>query len=267
MPGPPQSTKVLEDELVSACGAGLLQTVVTMHQQIEESEHSQRLLDRMLEEAAEKGKAKVVEYCLTQDASITPMAIACALDGGSPEVYDLFLSAGLDVNRDLESLGDALISSASTGKLHLVSFLLSKGADPKTTHLLFRTYGVLAAAAIGGSVKITAMLLERGATLIGSGALIVAAERGTIEMVRYLLAQGADIHEIGIENQDDARTKQFTGTALHIAAAQGHVDVVEVLLSSGADAARLDTQGRTALQRAKEAGHEEVVKIIRASKL
>ncbi|MCJ1353165.1 MAG: hypothetical protein MMC33_003150 [Icmadophila ericetorum] len=261
MPPPSESYRALWSNLLSACGAGLLERVVTLHQQVENHANNQALLDRMLEEATDKGKAGIVSYFLSNGAHITPMAIASAIDNGSPEVYSLFLSAGLDVNRDLEKLGDALICSACMGNFDLVSFLLAKGANPNSGHLRSGKYNALAAAAaaMGKSVEITEVLLEKGARLAGSGALIVAAEHGSLDLVRYLLDQGADVNEVGIEAQGDPRTKQFVGTALHKAASGGRADVVRLFLDSGADAKLLDGRGKTALQMA---GNKEVEQVL-----
>ena len=44
------------------------------------------------------------------------------------------------------------------------------------------------------------LLIEYGAKVQGSGAIVMAAEEGKVEMVRSLLGKGADVDEIGIEH-------------------------------------------------------------------
>jgi len=68
--------------------------------------------------------------------------------------------------------------------------------------------------------------------------LQAAVRRGCPELVRCLLAAGAD----------PERCDSVSGeTALHAAARAGHVDVVKVLLDARADAEVTDGNGATAL--------------------
>jgi ankyrin repeat protein len=65
------------------------------------------------------------------------------------------------------------------------------------------------------------VLLDAGADQ--DVALIEAAANGLIELVRELLARGADVHVC-------------QGMALVMAAANGHTETVKTLLAAGADA-------------------------------
>lgn len=60
----------------------------------------------------------------------------------------------------------------------------------------------------------------------GSSPLIAASWTNQLPIVRYLLAQGANINHANYTH---------SWTALHAAAAKGHADVVAFLLSKGAD--------------------------------
>jgi ankyrin repeat protein len=100
---------------------------------------------------------------------------------------------------------------------------------------------LLSWAAYGGAPATARLLLERGARADG-GALYAAAERGHTELVRLLLAAGADV---------DRRDPDSGRTALHAAVA-GRADgaapeIVRLLLDAGADVDATTTDGASAL--------------------
>ena len=66
-------------------------------------------------------------------------------------------------------------------------------------------------------------------------------------MIRFLLKRGADINEIGVEDETDERETAEMGTALHKAIVGGYEGVVRLLLEEGADTDLKDIQGRTPL--------------------
>jgi WD40 repeat protein len=65
-----------------------------------------------------------------------------------------------------------------------------------------------------------------GRTLLGQ-----AASAGRADMVKLLLARGADLEA---RNTVTAGRSSYTGTALHLAVLRGHQDVVQLLLEAGA---------------------------------
>ena len=82
--------------------------------------------------------------------------------------------------------------------------------------------------------------------------LHVAVMRNDKRMVDILLRHGADVNAHNLEGR----------TPLHDAAGRGEASLVEVLLEHGADKSLL-YKGKTALQRAEERGHEEVVELLK----
>lgn len=90
-----------------------------------------------------------------------------------------------------------------------------------------------------------ATLLDYGAQLNGSGAPVLAAEKGNLEIVKRLKARGANVDEMGIATYD-RRSLQKQGSPLHKAAENGHIAVVDVLIQAECDRTLKDAKGRTA---------------------
>jgi ankyrin repeat protein len=87
--------------------------------------------------------------------------------------------------------------------------------------------------------------------------LILAAQEGHIDVVKALLANGADINA---QNSDG-------DTALIFAVRGGHIDVVKALLDKGADINAKNSDGDTALILAVRGGHVDVVNALLAYKV
>ncbi|XP_078506598.1 ankyrin repeat domain-containing protein 60 [Lissotriton helveticus] len=77
-------------------------------------------------------------------------------------------------------------------------------------------------------------------------ALYVSAHRGHLQLVKFLLENGADVC---------AKTQLGT-SALHVAASLGKSDCLEELLAHGAQISDVDGKGRTALELAHFWGHK-----------
>ena len=58
------------------------------------------------------------------------------------------------------------------------------------------------------------------------------------------------------------RSAQFVFTALMIASTQGELDSIEVLLAAGANLDAKDKFGKTALDKARQCGHADAVKLL-----
>ncbi len=109
--------------------------------------------------------------------------------------------------------------------------------------------GVLETAVEGGHAEVVRVLLAAGADPNGVGyagtpLLAVAADRQGADVVRALLQGGADVARKGAGN----------ATALHAAAGAGRLDNVELLLAAGAKVTARTTRGWTALHSAVHRG-------------
>ena len=126
---------------------------------------------------------------------------------------------------------------------------LSRGADPPDVNAGLRD------AATKGNLETVKDFLSKGAavdgaTEFGATALIFAADRGHLEVVRTLIEHGADV------NHKDAT---YGSTPITWAAYGGHADIVTLLLSKGA------TDAGDALDTGIERKHLDVVKAVLAS--
>ena len=95
---------------------------------------------------------------------------------------------------------------------------------------------------------------DQGTTDNGATPLFIAAQKGHLEVVRFLVVSGA--------NKDQGKTDKGE-TPLFVAAENGHLEVVRLLVMSGAnkDQGRTDS-GATPLFIAAENGRLEVVRFL-----
>lgn len=163
---------------------------------------------------------------------------------------------------DRERVSDALVFGCRNGQADVVDFLLTRGPD-----LCFRAF--LGATALhwayfGGSRRVVAALLEAGADpearddsmgcLPRTFGVCAPASWGFAFLVQRRLDEDASL----------ARFMDGRTSALHEAAKAGRLEVVRLLIDHGADATLKNGDGRTPLELAISAGHEEVAAVLRS---
>jgi ankyrin repeat-rich membrane spanning protein len=126
--------------------------------------------------------------------------------------------------------------------------LVEKGADVNAFDLSHMS--AIEFASFHGRKEIVASLLQHGAS--PSKALSEAVAGARLDLVKWLLAQGADINYRG--NQD--RTPLFR------AASRGNAEIVKLLLDHGAKVNLADRNGKTPLVIAAEKGHTNIVRLL-----
>jgi ankyrin repeat protein len=114
-------------------------------------------------------------------------------------------------------------------------------------------------AAEDGDLEEVQRLVQQDRQLLGAvwdlkTPLTAAAARGRVEVVRYLLDEGADIN---------LRPAGFCSAAFHRACDQGRVEVVALLLARGADTGPSDN-GLTPLMAASFGGQTDIVELLLA---
>jgi ankyrin repeat protein len=214
----------------------------------------------LLRVATESDAANIARYCVKQGAKPHPRVLSSVMVCGAEKVHRVLVENGLDVNEYIEVWGEALAVAVEDNNFSWVEFCLDQGADPNRAK--FDNYrSLLSQAAGNGNIPMMQVLLDQGAERDDSGALIWAAKEGKAESIKFLLDQGFDINEIGIEHPFDRRFLEDVGTALH-KAIEFHPELVDLLL--GTDMSLVDGQGRTPIELAKQLGRVELLERLKA---
>ncbi|KAL3482636.1 ankyrin repeat-containing domain protein [Aspergillus germanicus] len=154
--------------------------------------------------------------------------------------------------------GDVLGTMAYDNKLDWVKFCLEHGADPNG-NLVEEYLSALACAVYTGNFKLVDLLLQHGAQLKGSNAIVQAAIYDNLEMVKYLLSKGADIDEVGIKGPPGDERYDDNGSPLHHAATEGYTEMALFLIDAGANIYLKDPMERTAEDLALKHDHTEIL--------
>ena len=99
-----------------------------------------------------------------------------------------------------------------------------------------------------GHLEVVKYLIEKGADVHtkNDSALRTSAEKGHLEVVKYLIEKGADIHAVN-------------DSALHFSVLYGHLEVVKYLIEAGAD---VHANHDLALRWSANSEHLEIVKYL-----
>ena len=115
--------------------------------------------------------------------------------------------------------------------------------------------------ALDGDLNRLSMLLQKvkadAVDSSGYSSLHYASRAGHLEVVKYLVAHGANVN---------LPTRSNQSSPLHRACQQGHLLVVKFLLQKGADAGSQDSDGCTPLHRAALANHADICQLLISQK-
>ena len=212
-----------------------------------------------LHHASERGDLKVVEALLSKDAKIdvedgdycTPLMLAAGRRHIDILLY--LINRGADVNKKDGRGRTALHYASERGDFKVAEALLSKGAiDEKA----WNQCTPLMLAAERGHIDILLHLINHGADVNkkdgrGRTALHYASERGDFKVAEALLSKGAI---------DEKAWNQCT--PLMLAAERGHIDILLYLINRGADVNKKDGRKRTALHYASTRGKMRVIEAL-----
>lgn len=249
--------------------------------------------------AANGGQLEMADWLLQRGASLKEedndgyTSLILAACGGNIDLVQYFLSCGASLSERNKNGDTCLLLAAYCGHTELVEWLLRHGSSLAEVN---RTkMGVLISAANGGHLD-TVQLIHRyvGTSGLeetdegGYTPLLLAAQRGHFEVVRYLASQGACLQ---------ARTTRHNNTAidlaidfpevqeylsyvwhmspLQIATDARDVDRVHEMIAHGIEPNALCKPGETPLEIAQSAGpysqarppNEELVALLEAAAL
>ncbi len=207
------------------------------------------------------------------------------------DAVKILLESNIDINAIYKHLiyPTALHSAVVKNNIHILQYLLQRGADPDVQDIYNNTPLMIAAvtcskkiiiqkllektkniniqngqqdtalmlAAMKGNADIVKLFIEHGSNIDlqnnrGVTALMLACEFGCIETVQLLIKSGADVN---IKNNRGV-------TALMVASYNGHKEIVNLLINNGSNVNSQDIQGRTALMAVVQKGYKEILQLL-----
>ncbi|XXH01602.1 hypothetical protein Hte_007962 [Hypoxylon texense] len=178
--------------------------------------------------------------------------------------FEKLLEKGWDINSSLGHVGDALSLAVGADKLPAVRFLLDHGADPNA-NLRGETYsGLELAPIVGASLEIVSLLLRHGALAKGRSAMLFAARKGRVDMMRVLFEAGVSVDEVPDNDDvyDNAKEQVDWGTPLHGAAGNGQSEAITWLLRKGASTDVKNSIGLTPKEVARQRGYSDCGRLL-----
>lgn len=191
--------------------------------------------------------------CLSVQAAAYEDLLRAAELGDARGIEQL-LDRGMDPNTTDAKGNTILMIAAREGRRDAVLALIRRKANANKRNQYGDT--ALMIASLRGDREIARMLIEFGGAEVKHGGwapIHYAAFQDRQEMIRYLIAKGADKNALAPNGY----------TALMLAARSGHVDAAHALLQEDVDINVRSPDGETALRIALRAKHGPVAELIR----
>ena len=173
-----------------------------------------------------------------------------------PEVVQVLIDAGADIEVKDEEGYSPLLRVSKSGALNVVKMLVEAGADVCVTDNKGRTCLIFAAHK-GHTETVRYLVGLKDVDVNQSGDEVCSALR------RAVVGNHADVVQVLIDAGADIETKDQKGRSpLHNAGSSGALDVLKTLVKAGADVCVTDSTGRTCLIFAAHRGHTETVRYL-----
>ncbi|XP_018563285.1 uncharacterized protein LOC108905016 [Anoplophora glabripennis] len=172
-------------------------------------------------------------------------ALHVAAFQGHLDIVQFLLEHGEGIHSKSNCGATALHLAASQGHLDIVRFLIELGAAIDIKHT------------IGLTAYLGVVLMEYGKDVniknnSGQTALHLAALRGNLDIVKFLVTHGGDL---------SIRDKSGS-TALHLAASKGHLSITKFLVELGTPVDSRNIDGLNSLHLAASGNHFDIVKFL-----
>ncbi|EST54645.1 ankyrin [Brevibacillus panacihumi W25] len=220
---------------LSGCGGDTNDLLKSEEQQtIEAVNKEMGQLNESLLQAVNHGDQAEIKRLLADGADIdatdergrTSAMIAVHTD--QLDVFQFLASQGANINIRDQRLDNPLLYTGAEGKLDFVKAAIAAGADTTVTNRF------------------------------GGTALIPAADRGHVEVVRELLANS----DVNVNHVNNLGWTALLEAVILGDGGKNHQEIVKLLIDHDADVNLADHDGVTPLQHAKKRGYQEMIELL-----
>ena len=197
----------------------------------------QQALDAQLIQAAESGDPRAVLSLLAAGAKINATdergrtAVIAATHANQVETVRALITAGADINIRDNRLDNPFLYASAEGLFEIVQLTIEANADTRLTNRFGRT------------------------------ALIPAAERGHVEIVRELLTRT----DVDVDHVNNLGWTALLEAIILSDGGERHQQIVQILVDHGANVNLPDSNGITPLAHARQRGFAQIIGILSAA--
>ena len=180
---------------------------------------------------------------------------------GDLVALDRLLDEPLDIDEPDERGRTAVMAATYARQTAAVALLLSRGADPdlrddqlNNPFLYAGAEGLLDILELANEAEADPTITNR----YGGVALIPAAERGHVGVVRYLLTES----DIDVDHVNDLGWTALLEAIILADGGSAHQEIVSLLLEHGADPDLADKDGVSPLAHARTRGFHDIARIL-----